>query len=107
MLTKQEESFLEFWEKNRDNEKKFLKQLAYGWPWGLVFALPVLVVVIFHDWYKNMVPISKGQIILIIITVLAIAIFYAAFRMRFRWEHNEQAYKELKFKKQQNDAADL
>lgn len=107
MLTKDEMLFVEYWEKNRDKEKRFLRQLAYGSPWGLVFALPVLVVVIFHDWYKNMIPISKSLIILITITVIGIAVFYSVFRMKFRWEQNEQFYKELKFKEQKTDAADL
>lgn len=107
MLTKDERLFIEYWEKNRDNEKRFFRQLTYGSPWGLVFALPVLVAVIFHDWYKNMIPISKSLLILIIITVLCIAVFYSLFRMRFKWEANEQFYKELKFKEQKKDAADL
>ncbi len=107
MLTNDEKLFIEYWEKNRDKEKRFFRQLAYESPWGLVFALPVLVVVIFHDWYKNMIPISRTQIILIIITVLAIAVFYAVFRMKFKWDNNEQFYKELKFKEKKNDVADL
>lgn len=105
MLTKDEKLFLEYWEKNRDKEKKIFRQLAYGSPWGLVFSLPILLLVIFDDWYKNMIPISKSQMILIIITILAIAVFYALFRMRFKWESNEQLYKELKFKEKKNDAA--
>ena len=104
MLTKDEKLFLAYWEKNRDKEKKVLRQLAYGSPWGLVFALPVLIAVIFNDWYKNMIPISKSQIILILITVIGIAVFYSIFRMKFKWEHNEQIYKELKFKEKKEDA---
>jgi pilus assembly protein TadC len=107
MLTKDEQLFIEYWEKNREKEKKFFRQLAYGSPWGLVFALPVLVAVLFHDWYKNMIPISKSQLILITITVMGIAVFYAIFRMRFIWENKEQIYKELKFKEKKNDAAVL
>ena len=105
MLTADEQKFIEYWENNREKENKILFQLGYGAPWGLIFALPVLVAVIFHDWYKNMVPITRGQLILISIVVLAIALFYAIFRMKFKWEHNEQLYKELKFKEQQDDAA--
>ena len=105
MLTKDEKLFLEYWEKNREKEKKIFRQLTYGAPWGLVFALPILVLVIFDDWYKNMIPISKSQMILIIITILAIAVFYALFRMRFKWESNEQLYKELKFKEKKDNAA--
>lgn len=105
MLTKDELLFLEFWEKNRDKEKQFLRQLAGGLPMGLVFALPVLVAVIFHGWYKNMIYISDSQIILIIITVLFVAIFFSIFRGKFKWEQNEQLYKELKFKKRKDNAA--
>jgi len=107
MLTKDEKLFIDYWENNREKEKKFFRQLTYGSPWGLVFALPVLLAVIFDDWYKNMIPISKSQLILIIITVLAIAGFYGIFKMKFRWEHNEQFYKELKFKESQEDVAKL
>ena len=50
-----------------------------------------------------MIPISKAQIILITITVLAIAGFYSVFRMKFKWDANEQFYKELKFKEKEKD----
>ena len=54
-----------------------------------------------------MIPISQSQIILISITVIGIAVFYSIFRMKFKWEHNEQLYKELKFKERKDDAAFL
>lgn len=98
MLTDEEIQFIEYWDKNRDKESKFMYQLAYGLPRGLIFALPVLLAVIFHDWYKNMIPISKSQLVIISIAVLGIALFYTIFRMKFIWENNEQLYKELKFK---------
>ena len=103
MLTNDEKLFMEYWEKNRDKEKKVFRQLIYGSPWGLIFALPILLVVIFDEWYKNMIPISKSQIILITITVIGIAVFYALFRMRFKWENNEQLYEELKFKEKKRE----
>src|SRR5664279_1889449 len=92
MLTKDEKLFLEYWEKNREKEKRFMRQLAGGLPIGLVFALPVLVAVIFHNWYKAMTYISGSQIIVIIIGVLGVAVFFAIFRMKFKWENNEQLY---------------
>ena len=98
MLTEDEKQFLEYWEKNSDIEKKPLRQILLSAPLGLVFALPILVLVIFHGWYKNMIYISDSQVIIIIITVLGIAVFFAAMRGRFRWENNEQLYKELKSK---------
>ena|SRR5450631_2631267 len=105
MLTKDEILFLEYWEKRREKEKQFFRQLVTGLPMGLVFALPVLLVVIFHGWYKNMIYISDSQIIVIIIGVLCVAIFFSIFRGKFKWENNEQLYKELKFKEKQDDAA--
>jgi pilus assembly protein TadC len=105
MLTKEEKLFVEHWEKNRDKEKHIMRQLAGGLPIGLVFALPVLLAVIFHNWYKSMVYISDSQLIVIIIGVLGVAVFFAIFRMRFKWEKNEQLYKELKFKEEKDDAA--
>ena len=105
MLTKDEKLFLEYWEKNRDKEKRFLRQLAGGLPIGLIFALPVLVAVIFHNWYKSMIYISGSQIIVIIVGVLVITVFFAIFRMKFKWENNEQLYKELKFKEKKDGAA--
>ncbi len=105
MLTTDEKLFIEFWEKNRNKEKTFFRQLARGLPIGLVFALPILVAVIFHNWYKSMIYISGSQVIVIVVGVLAIAVFFAVFRMKFKWENNEQLYKELKFKRDADDAA--
>lgn len=107
MLNEDEKSFIIYWEKNREKEKKILYKFLYGSPWGLIFALPVLVAVIFHDWYKNMVYISPSLITLIIIAVIAIAVFYTLFSMQFKWDRNEQIYEELKFKQQKEEAAIL
>lgn len=107
MLSNDENLFVEYWEKNRNKQKHFLYQLASGLPFGLLFALPVLVAVIFHDWYKTMIYISASQVITIIIGVILVAVFISVFRMKFKWEQNEQLYKELKFKEEQNDAAHI
>jgi uncharacterized membrane protein len=107
MLTEDEKSFIAYWEKNREKDKKIFTKFLYGSPWGLVFALPILVAVIFHDWYKNMIYISPTLITLIIIGVLAIAVFYTLFSMQFKWDRNEQIYKELKYKQSKEDAAKL
>lgn len=96
---------MDYWKENRERESKWTRKLTYGAPMGLTFALPMLLAVIFHDWYKNMIPITRGQIILITITVIAIAAFYAYFRQQVRWEHNEQLYEELKLREGENDAA--
>lgn len=98
MITEQEQLFINYWELNRSKQKKAVYKLAIGLPVGLIFALPVLLTVIFHDWYKRMIFISSSQMIIILFTVLGVAVFFAFFRMKFKWEENEQQYKELKFK---------
>mgnify|MGYP001604949763 FL=1 len=105
MLTQEEKSFILYWEKNREKDKKIFRKLLYGSPWGLIFALPILVAGIFHDWYKNMVYISPSLITTIIIGVIAIAVFYTLFSMQFKYDRNEQIYEELKFKQRKEDAA--
>jgi pilus assembly protein TadC len=105
MITEQEELFINYWEKSREKEKKILYQLAFGLPVGLVFALPILLSVLFKDWYKRMSFVSNSQVTVIMIAVLGIAVFFALLKMKFKWENNEQLYKELKFKQQKNDAA--
>lgn len=107
MLTDDEKSFIIYWEKNREKDKKIVSKFLYGSPYGLLFALPILVAVIFHDWYKNMIYISPTLITLIIIGVLAIAIFYTLFSMQFKWDRNEQIYKELKFKQRKEEEVQL
>jgi uncharacterized membrane protein YqiK len=54
-----------------------------------------------------MVYISPSLITIIIIAVIGIAVFYTLFSMRFKWDRNEQIYKELKFKQKKEDAAIL
>ena len=102
MITEQEKLFIDYWEKNRDRQKRSFHQLLLSLPIGLVFALPILLSVIFHDWYKRMIFISGSQLTVVLIGVLGIAVFFALFRMKFKWEQNEQLYKELKYKQEKN-----
>lgn len=103
MLTNDEKLFLEYWEKNREKEAGTMRQMALSLPFGLVFALPVLVAVLFHGWYKNMIYISNSQLIVIIIGVIAVAFFFAIIRGKVKWERNEQLFKELKYKQSKQD----
>ncbi len=96
MISQENLEFVEWWEKNRDRERNWMNQLTIGLPLGLVFGLPVLLSVMFRGWYKRMPYISGSQFTLILMACLGIAVFYAVFRMRFKWEMNEQRYQELK-----------
>lgn len=95
MLSAQDKEFVEWWSKNRNREKKLVKQLAVGLPLGLAFGFPILLSVMFRGWYKSMTYVSGSQLTIILIAVLLIVVFYAVFRMRFKWEMNEQRYNEL------------
>jgi hypothetical protein len=97
-ISKEDIQFIKWWEANRANEKKWVRQLTVGLPLGLVFGFPVLLSVAFRGWYKRMPYISGTQLTLILMGCLGIAVFYALFRMHFRWEQHEQRYLELKKK---------
>lgn len=101
MLSAQDKEFVEWWGKNRNREKKLVKQLAVGLPLGLAFGFPILLSVMFRGWYKSMTYVSGSQLTIILIAVLLIVVFYAVFRMRFKWEMNEQRYNELLKKAEQ------
>ncbi len=98
MLTEEEEKFVKWWQENRLKEKKILSQLTVGLPLGIAFGLPILLGLMFRGWYKRMPYISGTQLTIVLIAVLSIIVFYAVFRMRFKWELNEQIYNELRSK---------
>lgn len=116
MLTDKEKQFLEYWEQNRDYESLFLSKLLRGLPMSLLFSLPIILSVVAvklysPDWDMKISKTSPGTFITIIFAVLLITLFYAFFRMHFKWENNEQVYKIIKLKKEkqnkENQNADL
>jgi hypothetical protein len=99
MLTEQERRFLEYWEANRLREKKINKQLLLGLPIGLLFAVPVLILLFSGKfWYTraNMEANSQSSPVILMIAVICIAVFVAVFYKRHQWEQREQHYLELK-----------
>lgn len=104
-MTDEEKDFMLWWEENRLKEKKLLKQMLIGLPLGLAFGFPILLSVMFRGWYKRMPYISGTQLTVILIGLLLIIVFYALFRMYFKWDMREQQYLELK-EKFLRDAAD-
>jgi hypothetical protein len=95
--------FMKYWAANREREKRWLKQLALGLPLGLVFGLPILLSVILRGWYKRMPYISNSQLTIILMACFGISVFYAIFRMKFKWDMNEQRYEELKHQQQKEN----
>lgn len=101
MLTKNEERFIEYWKNNRDREKKLFRQLLFGLPLGLLIGGGIIISVVTDKWYERADMVANTQMNpnVLIIAVLAIAIFTGLFYKKFKWDQNEQLYKELMAKK--------
>src|SRR5687768_8682526 len=101
MLNEQEKAFVRYWEANRLNEKKFARQLLVGIPVGLLFSLPVFLILFSgRFWYKraDMLANTKLNPWVLIVAIFLITAFVAVFYKRQQWDRKEQQYLELKAK---------
>ncbi|HEX5154456.1 MAG TPA: hypothetical protein VFW07_23580 [Parafilimonas sp.] len=104
MLSEKEKAFIEYWEKNRLKEKSILKQLFPGLPIGLALGTAILLVLDL-GWYEraNMIARTQSNPVVLFIAIAGIVAFTGFFYKKFRWEMNEQAFKELKLKKEDDE----
>lgn len=104
MLSEKEKAFIEYWEENRTKEKSILKQFFPGIPIGLALGAAILLV-LESGWYEraNMEENSESNPIILFIAIAGIVAFTGFFYKKFRWEMNEQAYKELKIRKERSE----
>lgn len=108
-LTQQEKDFLVYWEANRNNKKKFLRQFSVGLPLGVLMVLAIFIN-LFSGWNKRAEMVARGDssfLYTVIIAIVAIAVFMTIFSSKHKWEQNEQRYLELKQKEARGDATDL
>jgi hypothetical protein len=100
MLTDQEEKFLIYWEKNKEREKSFFRQISLGMPIGLLIGIGILLNFV-SGWYTraNMVANSQSTPLVLIFAIVIIAFFCSIFYKRHQWEMNDQKYQELTIKK--------
>lgn len=103
MLNEQEIKFVHYWEQNRERENTFTRKLTGGLPMALIFSMPIVLSVVvvrlfLPEWYTKISKTSSGTFITIIFAMIVVALFYSFFRMQYKWEMNEQLYKELKAK---------
>lgn len=99
MLSEHEKLFVDYWEKNREREGKLANQILQGIPLGLLFSMPVLLLVFTSRfWFKraDMLLAAKTNPWVLIIAVFLITVFFAAFYKRHKWDMKEQQYLELK-----------
>lgn len=101
MLSEDEKRFINYWEKNRDREKRLFRQLMVGLPLGAVFSIAIALN-FSAGWYKRAAYISNSSFnpMVLVIAVFIIAIFIAVFSKRHKWEMHEQKYRELKHRQQ-------
>jgi hypothetical protein len=101
MLSEKERAFLKYWEENRVKEKSITKQLFPGLPIGLALGAAILFM-LDSGWYEraNMEVQTESSPVIIFICIVGIVAFTGFFYKKFRWEMNEQAYKELRIKEE-------
>ncbi|MBV4359466.1 hypothetical protein [Pinibacter aurantiacus] len=99
-MTDHELRFIEYWEKNREKEKKITKQWYIGLPIGLAFAVPIAIN-FSSGWYKRaqMTAMAEFNPMVLVVALLIIITFIAIFYKRHQWDMNEQRYKEFVAKK--------
>jgi uncharacterized membrane protein len=100
MLSQQEKDFLHYWEANRLNKKRFLRQFSIGLPVGVLIVVLVFVNLL-SGWYKKaemQLRSNSSLILVVIVALLVTAAFIAIFSSKHKWEQNEQRYEELKRK---------
>ncbi len=103
MISEKEIAFLRYWETNREMESTFRSKLTRGFPMAMLFGLPIILLVVavrlfIPDWFMKISKTSPGMFVTAVIAMIGVVIFYAYFRMQYKWEMNEQLYKELKSK---------
>ncbi len=100
MLTREEEDFIVFWEKNRIQQKHSTRPFMVGLSAGFVFGISVIAV-LYTGWYEraNMVANSRLSSFVFLLAIMGISFFMAFVYRKFRWESREQQYRELLAKK--------
>jgi hypothetical protein len=97
MLSKEEDQFVIYWEKNRLRRKKTMRQFLLGIPAGLLIVVPI-VISFSSGWYRraNMEANSEeSSPMVLFIALLLIVGFTAVFWQKHQWDQHEQRYREL------------
>jgi hypothetical protein len=97
MLSKEDEAFIDYWEKNRLRRKKLFRQFLLGVPLGLLIAVPT-VISLTSGWYKRAYAEANSPDFdprVLFFALLLIVVFTAIFWQRHKWDQSEQHYREL------------
>jgi hypothetical protein len=106
MLSKEENDFIQYWEKNRLRQKKLVRQFLVGIPLGLLFVIPT-VISLTSGWYKRAEMEANSadfNPMVLFVALLLIVGFTAIFYQRWKWDQYEQRYRELLVRRDRESA---
>lgn len=100
MLTNREKAFLEYWETNRKRKKDVGVRLREGLQPALLFTLPVILLLIavwlfFPEWYTKISKTSPSGLMTALLALALVVVFFTFFKTQYDWEKQEQQYREL------------
>lgn len=106
MLSEKDKAFMRYWEKSRDAESTWSSKIMRGLPMAFMFSFPIILSIVavrlfLPEWYTKVSKTSSGMFMTITLAVCILAIFFAFFRMHYKWEMNEQLYQEYRVKEEQ------
>jgi hypothetical protein len=108
MLSKEDEAFIVYWEKNRLARKKTFRQFLLGVPLGLLITVPT-VISLSSGWYKRAYAEANSSDFdprVLFVALLLIVAFTAIFWQRHKWDQHEQHYRELLARRDRDRARD-
>ena len=103
MLSDSEKRFISHWEKVRIPYSTIASKFKRGLPMALIFGgslfLSLVGVYFFSpEWYTKISQRANSSVFAIIIGLFLSILFFAYFKMHFKWEMNEQLFNEIKNK---------
>ncbi|MBK8610923.1 MAG: hypothetical protein IPL84_13525 [Chitinophagaceae bacterium] len=109
MLSEKEKEFINYWEKEREKQSSVRARLIAGLPMAVLFCAPILlfitaVYLFLPEWYTKVSSNIGGSMWAIVMALVICVLFISYFRMQFKWESNEQYYRELKNKEGRADS---
>lgn len=104
MLTEEEKGFIQFWEKEGIKQKRWTYMLKKNLPKGLIFSIPIALF-FFIMGPKRRAIVSHGDLVVIMIAIVLIAVFYAIFRGHVRADRYESHYQILKMREAGKEAS--
>ena len=108
MLSNKDKEFITYWEKERERQNSIPAKLIAGLPMSILFCIPILIFItavylFLPEWYTRVSNNLAGSMPTIVIALVICIIFFSYFRMQYKWELNEQHYRELKSRMSKED----